>query len=253
MQRRALNSVRRLVGTGRRWRIETSSDEGSGDLRGEAVVIAPGSSTAGLWIGRDRTGERVVGWSTLHDRYAGPSSTLLRMSRTLGDELDVRQAALLLPASATIAALRALAPSGRVGVVGEGPIAAIVQAALTETADACESQSWRPDTLDSLVDASGEPARWARALPAVAPEGTVLLLVPPWAEPAEINFYPQFHRKSLRLVAGRWHRPPAGTDEQLLRSACDVTAAGARCVERLDLTSPGSEPGVWLSYDWPAA
>ena len=244
-----MSSVRRLVKTDRWWRLETAHNGRSVGVLGDAVVVTPGSAAAGLWVGRDRSGKQLVGWLPLHDQPP-PASTLLELPATISEGLSPGAAAMMLPASAVLMALRGLEPHGRTGVVGDGPIAAVVEATLAQAAVAPEVWSRESAGLDLLVDASGSPARWNDALSAVVSEGTVLLLVPPWAEPTDVDLLPHLHRRSLRLVAYRWHRVNQ-TDEEVLRAAQRPAAAGARRLQALELPSPSAESTDWYLFEWP--
>jgi hypothetical protein len=204
------NSVRHPVPEGRHDDNGVSNPtwEESGDVNVsvEVTLSPPSAPHQGFWVGKENKsdGARLAGWASLAPRLNCRRETAIELAATPGRVENL----LFLPAAWAIAATLAPLRSMRCAtVLGDGPLAAIAEDWLRQ-----HSVSTVPvgtaRGADVVIDTSGEPARWEQALPTVCDEGTVVLMVPPWASAFDFNFYQVIHRRSLQLIASRWNRIP---------------------------------------------
>jgi threonine dehydrogenase-like Zn-dependent dehydrogenase len=247
-----MSTVRRLVFTGKGWSVEkfavTETPADRVPVVVESVLLPPGVKDAGLWVGHDARAPatRYTGWGPLTDLVSSPVEHLLPLS----DETAI-EAVLSLPVCAIAKALEQLMPVTNIAVVGDGLLGSLVARYMAGRAILQPAEEGAE--LDLVVDTSGELSRWNHALGALRAEGTLLLLVPPWSTPFTFNFYPYVHRRSLRVVAQRWHRPPPALDISLrgsLRSLISEIVKEGRWVRSLDLRESNEESLVWRSLDW---
>ena len=157
------------------------------------------------------------------------------------------QEALLLPAQAIAAALDSCLPATHAAIIGQGLLAAITEGLLTRRGVSL-APATEKTVLPLLIDTTGEPSKWSQALPALQDEGTLLLLVPPWSEPIAYNFYPHLHRRSLRVVARRWHYPLPLSDDitaDSLYSLVSTIVREGQWVRPFDHPNTNPDEGVW--------
>jgi hypothetical protein len=248
-----MSTVQKLVPAGRSWRIESAPGldppvQGI-CVRVKGVLLPSEANDAGLWVGYDARSPaaRYAGWGPPADNVYSLKTVLLPLA---GESSAV--GALLVPGLAIAAAINCLLPITRAAVVGKGLLAALVEEMLIcrgvqiESAEECTM-------LPLIVDTSGDSTSWSSALGALASEGTLLLLVPPWSAPAAFNFYSHVHRYSLRVIARRWHRLPSVSEwadrDSLCRIISSVLEQG-RWVRSLNLGVSEIEAGVWQWFDW---
>ena len=106
-------------------------------------------------------------------------------------------------AAAVVRTVDLALPVGRVLVLGNNRAAGMARRYLMERGEV-EVPAQPGAVVDTLIDATGDVARWLPALSRLRDEGTVVLLLSPSPQPLDFDFYREIHRRSLRLVAGRW-------------------------------------------------
>lgn len=213
-------------------------------------LIPPGRHEDALWVGKvaDDGAGWVVGWGGITDWMPYRRDAASPVAGDLGS----LEAALLVPARAIDAAVRELAASRVASVVGEGPLAVLATRILNERAISTVPAN-ASRQVDLLVDTTGDPSEWERALLRLRGEGTVLLLIPPWAKPVDFNFYPEIHRRSLEVVARRWHilaTPSASADRESTLRRLVAEAANSALVQPLALGTSDSPSDSWLAFRW---
>lgn len=142
----------------------------------------------------------VGGWSPVGDRVVCQAADLTR----LPSGLSTFEALLFLPALSIHAAIAALLPVPNAAVLGSGVIAALVRSflLLRHVPIVAPEGSARSELL---IDTRHDVEHWAEDLAVLVDEGTLLRFVAPWTGPSDVNFYPDIHRRSLQVVARRWH------------------------------------------------
>ena len=137
-------------------------------------------------------------------------------------------------------------------MVGEGLLADLTSRILNMRGFSLEPPQPGAD-LGLVVDTTGDSRLWAGSLPALRSEGTLLLLVPPWARPVDFDFYPHIHRRSLTVVARRWHRCPQPADQGFVDSLGPIVSSvvsEGRWLRPFYLKSATVQRGVWQWLDW---
>lgn len=215
----------------------------------EGVLLPPNANGAGIWVGHvaEPPMARYAGWGQAANHLSIKAGHLLPLS----DEASLL-GALLLPASCIAAALRNLLPVTCATVVGKGLLATLVEKLLRSRGVSIREPENDAD-LDLVVDTTGEPDSWGGNLHSLRRGGTILLIVPPWSEPAGFDFYPYVHRRSLSVVAQRWHRLPGGLAEDSLgnlQSLVSTILKEKQWVHPLDLACSTAETEVWHWFDW---
>jgi hypothetical protein len=248
-----MNIIRKLVPTAAGWRIEsgpTVNRPGPGvSVMVTSVLLPSDERDAALWVGHDARSPtaRYAGWGPPADNLFTSKADLLPLT---GESPEI--GALLVPSLAMAAAVNCLLPIQRAAILGEGLLAALVEQMLI--CQDVQIESAQPGAvLPLIVDTSGDPTVWSSTLEALCTEGTLLLFMPPWSVPAAFNFYPDVHRRSLRLIARRWHRlPPVSewVDRDSLAQIISSVLQQGRWVRSLNLGVSEPEAGVWQRFDW---
>ncbi|MFQ5922923.1 MAG: hypothetical protein ACE5M4_08775 [Anaerolineales bacterium] len=248
-----MRSLRKLTLTDTAWDIQMISAPELADARVpvviETVLLPPDTAGAGLWSGYDARlpTSRYTGWGAAVDRLSAQTSDMLPLT---GESSLVDP--LMLPAQSIAESLDAVLPTACAAVVGEGLLATIVENILRHRNTSIGPRE-AEDKLTLIVDTTGEPSRWSEALPGLCAEGTLLLFVPPWAGPAALDFYPYLHRRSLRVVAKRWHHPPPSSqdpDLNELRTLIRPIVEKGRWIRPLDLNEAEVDAEVWRCFRW---
>lgn len=179
----------------------------------EGILLPPGSTEMGVCVGRGPDG-RYAGWGCVGDGALADGA----MQVPQFEETSVGDALILLGSAIGALVRHGLArtdSSGRVikaadspraDVIGSGLLAALATELLTTTG--WELAGSENGKLDLLLDTTGEPSLWDTDAGRLKECGLLVLLIPPWARPADYDFYPNLHRRSLRTIARRWHHPP---------------------------------------------
>jgi len=227
---------------------EVSASELS--IRVEGVLLPPHAGGDGLWVGYDTRSPdaRYAGWGP-----AAEELSVLKADVMPAREITPLVGALLLPAYRVAGALQRVTSATRAAIVGEGLLYA-----LAETLMRCQGTSIlnieKGTDLDLIVDVTGEPASWSETLHLLCSGGTVLLITPPWSKSTDFNFYPEIHRRSLRVIAQRWHHqfriPP---EDELLDKLCTLVSgivAEEQWIRPLELDNPTPKKGLWQWFDW---
>jgi hypothetical protein len=247
-----MNAPTKLVRMKTGWRIQEipapNSLDGDTELHVEFMLIPDASIDRGICVIQENGSPlaRYAGWATTASRFIEGRSDLQAVPATKGLE-----GALLLPALSIAEALGEFSSVERAAVCGEGPLARLVDHLLIKRGVSVNSFDEQAE-VDLLVDTSGESAIWAAALSRVRDEGSVLALVPPWSKPATYDFYGQVHRRSIRLVARRWHRPMERTTvipSDDIKTFVSTIAMDERQIRQVDLDA-APEPGVWYWFVW---
>jgi hypothetical protein len=250
-----MNAARRLVRTDGEWRIEAAaSSEPPPDttqITVDSTLLPPEAGGEGLWVGHDEGSHttRFAGWGPALDRVSVGKEDMLALPNAIGDPIA---AGLLMPACAVASALDGISATSSAVVVGEGLLADLASRILVMRGYSLEPAQAEAG-LGLIVDIGGEPGVWAGFLPALHNEGALLLLVPPWSRPGDFDFYPQIHRRSLQVIARRWHRCPQPADTELvdsLRPIVSGVASEGRWLRPLDLKGSTAKRGVWQWLDW---
>lgn len=246
------NTVRKLVFKENGWRFEivpAPELESNGiPIIIESVLVPSETLDVGFWVGHNAnsTNARYAGWGPLADLFTYQTTDLFPLDHEMG-----LSAILSVIACSIVQPIQNLGPATHVGVVGEGLLSEMSNKYLENRVTL--HQPTTSDSLDLLIDTTGEPTCWNNALPKLRGEGTLLLFVPPWSKPATFNFYPQLHRNSLRVEAKRWHLPQPALDTSLSAIMSPVISAieqEGKWIRPLILESNSRENGVWYWIDW---
>lgn len=223
---------------GGRWRLVEGMASDAMGLEGLGVLGAPSSSEAGLCVVAS-AGEPAVGWGSLTDRPVIAPERLLPVLHG-----GCPACALLQPAGAISRALDLVGDLPDVGVVDGSLLGELVGRILSARSIRVRSD----DPVDLVVDASGDVDGWQQAMARLRPEGTFLALLPPDLRPARFDFYPQVHRRSLRLLARHWHDP---VEEAPLEELHAVTSVLAESLARLEVDGASLPGSAWWWFEWP--
>lgn len=248
-------SVRELRFTESGWQIRAAAKRlapaAAEQLAVSGVLLPPAVADGGIWVAH-RSGSRhpAVGWGALVDRQPRSSGTVIT-----GPGRGSATAALRLPALGIWRSLDDLRDTGRTTVLGDGLLEEIARRVLADRN--VEVTGLEADReLDTVVDLTGDPKRWATGLAALGAEGTFVSLVPPWSRSTgELDLYPHIHRRSLRLVALRWHLPASVPDADLaerLHSIVSGALDNSDQVARLEPSGPERHEARWRWFEWPA-
>lgn len=250
-----MSAVRRLVPKDNGWQMETSLTLApTADRVGitvDIVLLPPQAQGYGLWVGNDASSPNTLcaGWGPAMDSLSVKKEDFLALPK--GD-IDPLTVGLLVPACAVVQALKSINPGSRVAVTGEGLLAELATTILASQGFSLEQPQPGGD-LDLLVDTQGEPTLWTSNLSALRSKGTLLLLVPPWSKPANFDFYPEVHRRSLLVMARRWHNPPRALDRDMvayLRPVVSAVVHESQWLRPLDSETAPGQHKVWLWVDW---
>ncbi|MBF8267673.1 MAG: hypothetical protein HW388_1181 [Dehalococcoidia bacterium] len=250
-----MSTLRKLVLTDNMWRVETlpfpQPPADSVDAVVEATLLTPEAQGHGLWVGHDALSPttRYAGWGPAMDRLSINRRDLVTLPEGSSDPLA---AGLLMPACAIASALEGLTITPHAAVVGEGLLADLATGILALRGFALEAAQPGAD-LDLVVDTGGGPGLEASGLSALRGEGTLLLLVPPWSKPVNVSFYPYIHRRSLVVIARRWHCQPQAVGQELvdsLRPVVSRVVGESRWLRPLAIGSAAVQRGVWQWMDW---
>lgn len=219
------------------------------EVEATAALIPANVYDGAFWVGHlpGQADSWVGGWGPLVNRVVCRRDTLLTLPAT-----DAPAALGLLALAAIHTALRPLLPVERVGLLGEGTAAALLRTYLRHHSIALTSEPAH-QSLDLLIDVTGDVALWGPALATVATEGAALLLGAARQSRGDYNFYPDIHRRSLKLVSRGWHtsvEPTAIRELAALAAPAAAILRDGRWVQPLSTRAEGENREAWQLVEW---
>lgn len=247
------HAEQKLVFDGGRWRTVQMDFVVPGvdgiEIQATAALIPANVYDGAFWVGHlpDQADTWVGGWGPLTNRVVARRDALLTLPAA-----DALSALALLATGVIHTALRPLLPVERVGLLGEGATAALLRTYLRHQGIALTPEPAR-QSLDLLIDVTGDVALWGPALANVVTEGSALLLGAVHQPKGDYNFYTDIHRRSLKLVSRSWHTsvdPMAMRELAALAAPAAETIRDGRWVQPLSTQAEAQSREAWQLVEW---